>query len=278
LKLTVYIDMLILLNGIINYFFLKFSFYISKTKVQPVRIILSAFTGSLFSFFIFIENSWIIPAVKLLSLILPVLICTGRKKAFLKNCIIYIFLNVCFTGFLFFFMSETEFIYINNSFYYININPLYLVAGMVLVFLLITAAELMDSFINRADIRNFTLYFNGERVEVRGFYDTGFRVKDILTGRPVMLCSTSALPSDISRQMADMYYGFCSGNYSGPLKVTPVFYSDISSRGMLPAVQQGRIICENREISDVLLAFTDKPLLVGIRVIFGKDLNNLLEG
>ena len=192
LKLTVYLDILILINTLINYFIIRIASLISSYNISFYRGLSAALCSSFFSLYIFAESSSALftVTVKAVSLIAAIFLCTGKinLKHNLKFTLFFFTANAVFTGILFFFMQDTDFVYINNCFYYININPVSLVVCVMIAWIIITLVSLYSGISTQKECCEFTIFYGGKSVALKGFYDTGFLVKDYLSYRAVMLC------------------------------------------------------------------------------------------
>ena len=277
MKLTVYLDMLILINTIINYFLLKAACCIAGTVYSTRRIVLAAFAGALFSMVIFVDLSvYSAFLLKLLAAVICTCISVGFKSIiyFIRNTVCVIAVNMTFTGVLIFLSSENNFVYENNLFYYININPVLLVVCVSGMYRLISMYELFIGNRNKVSLFEFEIYFRQSHMKINAFYDTGFKVKDIISRRAVMLCSfrrvRENLPQDLSEEISD----FINGITDRTTNIIPVFYTDISTHGILPALRPDKVIYKNKEIENTLIAFTDAEFEEDIQIIFGKEIFN----
>ncbi len=276
LKLTVYIDVLIAVNTIINYFLLKICAILSGAGTNTKRMIISSFTGSLFSLFIFCDLKLLLSlAIKLLSVVICAAIAFGikSKKYFIKNVICLGFINCLVTGFINLFLSDSNYIYINNIFYYININPVMLVIAITFVYFSLYLYDLFFDINARQREITIGIYIDKSFLKLNGFYDTGFKVKDIIGGRAVMLVAFPEVENHIGENLKNKLSSFFAGNINTG-KIIPVFYSDVSGGGILPGVKPDKVIYKNKELENILIAFCNKSLGNNVRMIFGKDIYN----
>ncbi len=279
LKLTVYLDVLLAVNFLINYILLKISAHCGKLPYKTVNIILSAATGSLFSIIVLTDIS---PALSFAVRIISVVICAfiafgfASVKYCIKSILFLLLSTFLFTGIIYSFFAQSSFVYVKNCFYYININPLLLVGCITVVYIVLQLAELFFSTKPAINTCQCDVTIGIMDFSVTAFYDSGFSVKDILGHRCVMLCSIPAVRNKLNSDFIAEVEDFLKGNIESSEKIIHVFYSDISGGGILPALRVTKIMINKKEIKNTILAFTDKSFSDDVGIIFGKDILDMI--
>ncbi len=275
MKLTVYVDVLIVVNTIINYFLLKITAFRLKQSPDSRFFILSAFVGSLFSFTIFFEiTQFIALIIKIASLSVCTYISFGfsNMKKYIRCFIYYFSSNAFFYGIISRGMDTVPTIYSKNMFYYIYINPYKLVICVSGVYLAIIFFDMLYDNKHKSDVYKTEIILENNNIILNGFYDTGFNIKDIITSKQIMLCSYADIKQQLSRELRSKIEAFFNNKYSVKHGVIPIFYSDISNNGILPSVKRKKTVINNKEFKNILIAFTDKKLSEDVQIIFGKDI------
>ena len=282
MKITVYLDMLIITNLLVNYFLLKITAVIAGIAMERKRAIAASVTGALFSLSIFLpQNIPVSFIIKTASVMCCCLCAFGfvSLALFIRNSACLLAANLLLSGFLMAVFQNSPTVYINNLNYYFNINPVLLAACIFAVYGAITAVEMLHS---RADKRltfPVTITLNGKSVSGTAIYDTGFKVRDILGNRPVVMCEYEFFRVCMEEEQQRRVEDFASGNPHG--KIIPIFYSDVSDEGMLAGVKVDELtVCldENRKkvLQGAILALAQKKILSGAQIIFGKEIYNIL--
>ena len=282
MKLTVYLDVLIIINVILNYCILKLIASLCGTNVKFEKIIVSSLVGALFSLSIFLEINYICSFIlKLLSVVICSYIAFGIKNIifFLKSTGIMLIVTFSFSGIALALRKTNSIVYQNNFYTYLDVNPIVLLTAIVFVYCLLTFVEFISFSLNRNYIFKIDIYYGDRFISATGLYDTGFRVKDIVTFRKVMICSVECikvlLPEDLLSEIKDFYI---LGEYHSK-KITPVFYSDISDNGMLPGIKPEKVVLyagnKTVEIKNCIIAVTEKNISSDVQVIFGKDIYSM---
>lgn len=282
LKLTVYLDVLIIVNIILNYCILKLTALFCGINVKFRNIIISSTVGALFSLSIFLEIQYICSfLLKFFSVIICSCLAFGIKNIvfFIKSTALMLVITFSFSGAAIALRKTSSIVYHNNFYTYLDIRPIVLLTAIVLVYCLITFVEFISFSFNRSNTIKVDIYYNNKSISVIGLYDTGFRVKDIITFRKVMICDYHCMKPllqwELDCEIKDFYI---SGEYRSK-EITPIFYSDISHNGILPAIKPDKVILyignKSVEIKNCIIAITEKNISSDIQVIFGKDIYSM---
>lgn len=275
-KITIYIDVFLITNTLINYFLLKFVCLLSGENPNVKRLIFSAVIGSVLSLSIFFDINGIFALIiKFLSLTACCAVTFGvkSKKKFVQNIVYLTAAYTAFGGIITAVSYKTQRIYTNNYNYYININPLLLAGCIGFMYLLVFCFDAVAGGKNKN--YRFAAEISGEKFYINRFYDTGFKVKDIVTGRRVLLCDVNAFKTENGNLYKNLKKrkDFKSDL---PFVITPVFYSALNKEGALPAFvpDKLRIVTDKGEkrMENVILAVTESNFGDDIQAIFGKDI------
>lgn len=274
--------MLIITNLLVNYFLLKITAVIAGIGMDRKRAVIASVIGALFSLSIFLPQN--IPfsfVIKTASVLCCCLCAFGLDKptVFLRNSACLMAANLLLSGLLMAVFRNSPTVYINNLNYYFNINPVLLAACIFAVYGAITAVEMLYSGADKRLTYPVTITMNGKTVSGTAFYDTGFKVRDILGNRPVAMCEYDFFKSCLEKEQQKRVEDFVSGNLHG--KILPIFYSDVSGEGMMAGVKVDEFtinLDNNRKkvLQGVILALAQKKVLSGAQIIFGKEIYNIL--
>ena len=265
MKMTVYIDLLILVNFVANYFLIKLASVISSSGTDNIRIITASFFGSLFSLVILLEMPLPLSImIKIFTVVLSSVVTFGFKNKFLfvKRTAVLLVVYILFTGFLYTLFENSSYVYINNSFFYLSINPLTFVGALTVFYLIFTVMEFLFCSVPENYIYKLKVCTKYGNFTATAFYDTGFGVKDI------MCCMKY-----IEKTGLTDLYNIINNFYKGEVKagITPLFYSDLTGSGMLAAVKTDIVMVNNKDVKNVLLAVSKKEFSKEHDIIFGKD-------
>ncbi len=279
MKVTVYLDILLVTNLIINYFLLKTAALYCKANVSTGRMLWSSVAGAFFSITVFFSIPfWLMFIIRCVSVFICGVIAFGiRQKLLFVKALIYLFVGTfCFTGLITIIFQNNSRVFVNNMYIYLNINPMILVCSILAVYLILYSAEFIYEGYKREYIYNIEIICKGKKLKGMAFYDTGFKINDVITFKTVMLTSykfiESILPGEIS---SDINRFYSSGTYTSK-DILPLFYSDLSNNGMLPAITAEKVIISGSRtkkiIENVLIGISPNKISEDFDMIFGKDI------
>ena len=230
--MTIYIDLLLILNFIYDFLLLMTVSVTLKRNVKIKRLLLGAFIGSISTFIIFL------PIQKYLSLLLKILtsiimiIVTYKYKdiKYFFNNIIYLYMSsVILAGFIYFLKIEF------NNLSYIII----LIIAPLILYLYIKEQKKLKKIVNYYKKVIITLK-NNKVLELNGFIDSGNKLKDPITNKYIIL---------INKKRLKGIYNIRSPMYV-PIKT-------INKNSLLECISINNIIIDNKIYSNYLLGLSD---------------------
>ncbi len=280
--MVIYIDVLLITNFIISYFLLISSAILTGYTYNRKRILFSSVCGAFSCLYIFYTGHIVLLdiSVKLVSLFLCVLIAfaTPKKKQLIIQGICFVFLNTLLMGIVGVVSKHNSYIYNNNLFFYININPVTLVILTLVVYTCIALFAFAQDKISHKSLYKTDICIDGYWLKnLMLFYDSGFKVKDIISNKNIIMLSFTKIKSKLPDIHKENLSCFLSNEYDKVLcRYIPVFFNTIQGRGMAPAIKAENIIIENKRINNILIAFVDNDFSDGVDGIFGNDIKKLL--
>lgn len=193
ITLIVYVDVLILINILVNYFMLLAVKLISRNKTSRVRILLAAMLGGVSSLLLILESLGdVMTLLKLLSAVLMSMIAFGIKpfKRLLKTTLWLLLICFVFGGLTFaiYVFTETDIMLFSNGIVYFDVDITFLIVCSALAYIVIT---IISKFIDKkAPISNeYYIKIQSERksVSCQGLMDTGNNLREPFSNYPVIL-------------------------------------------------------------------------------------------
>ncbi len=195
--LIVYVDVLIVLNTLVNYFILLGVRSITRAYTKRWRIALGALLSGFSSLLLFIENLGIIMTLlKILTAIITVMITFGVKpfKQFLKKVFFLFAITFIFGGFVlavYMFFDKDILIY-SNGIIYFDVSMTFLIICSVIAYLIIV---LISKITDKKAPKNKEYIVNiqnkGSNVTCTALMDTGNSLCDPFSSYPVILVDKS---------------------------------------------------------------------------------------
>ena len=190
----VYVDVLLVVNLIVDFFLLKITFKLLKANPKPIRILISSGIGAISSLYIFFPEStaFIDITVQLIISSLMMLSALGFKtlKYFLRSVAVFFTVTCVYGGIMtaLWQVLKPKGMVINNSVVYFNISPLVLIVSTVSgYFLYLFLSKILALPSKTAKRCSLTLYALGKSVGLTGIIDTGNSITDILSGSEIII-------------------------------------------------------------------------------------------
>lgn len=283
MKTVIYADILIVINIIVNYLLLRASATITGSQFKPVRFLLAAGAGGIFSLIIFIENIpvWLNIIIKILFLFAMVLIAYGVKsvKAFVKCCCAFFLANLAFAGIMLGLSvaaAPNAAIY-KNGIVYFNINIFTLTVTSVVCYAVLSlTSRLSKSRVPPKSIYPIRITYGSNTVEGQALLDTGNTLCDCFSGKPAIITEKNFIDN------------LCRGTELTEMKSFRLIpFSTIKSGGALPAflADKAEIMDKGKwiEARDIYIAVAEKKIVSGnysalLSVPFFDAIENQIKG
>jgi len=211
MKMTVYLDVVLLENLCMNYIILFATGYLMKIKMKQLRLIVSSILGSIYAVIAYLE---ILPiyssfGMKVVLSILMVYIAFKPKgvKILSKQLIIFYLTSFVFGGCAFallYFVRPQDILMRNGV--YVGTYPIKiaLLGGIVGFIITYVAFRIVKTKLRRKDILyNIEITLQEKRLKVKAMLDTGNLLKDPISKMPVIVVEKEQLYSLLPIQLLD---------------------------------------------------------------------------
>lgn len=262
----IYVDILILLNFVVDFFMLNLTAKISNSTVKTKRIILGSVFASLFSLYIFLPplKFWFEFVLRTVSSLIIVLFCFGFKniKMFLKRFFVFYLISFIFAGVMIaiWLLFKPKTMAINNGIVYFNFSPVvFLISTTVCYLSLLIFRNVFATESSKAKRVKITAYINNNSVSFVSAVDTGNSLRDPISNTPVIVADKK-----IIMQLTREEYGkFINGNsktLSDRYRIIPI--KTVGGGGLLAGikcdyVKYNNFLVENTIIAESKTSFTD---------------------
>lgn len=279
---TVYVDILIATNFIVDYFLLMLTAFLSKIKLKRLRMLLSAGIASLSALLIFApELPFLLEMlVKLLISFAVVFIAFGFKNTarYIKSVLIFYAANVILAGgalTLWAILSPNGLIVRNGAVFY-NISPITLILTTAAVYVLsLIISKISDGRKSRGREYSITLRLEGREAQLIGMVDSGNMLRDSLSGTPVIVCDYDKIRPLLTPEMEKVfkkrnfeigfYEDIITSGISERFRVIP--FDSLGDSGIMAALCIDSAVLNDGnksiEIENVIMAVTHKKIAGG---------------
>ncbi len=254
--MTVYVELLIVVNIFINYFLLLSTSKFIHAPISKKRLIFTSFISSLFSLIIFLENiNYLsIIMIRIIISLFIVYIAFGfiTIYTYIKNTIIFFTINFIFAGimsFLWMFITPNG-MYLKNGIVYFNISPFIFVISTTLSYLIIKIIRyVLDKNTFKSEIHDVEIIVEGNSTIIKGFIDTGNNLVDIFSGIPVCVCQFKSIKDVIPLSLHNIFDNFNNNNninsiisHSWYKRIKIVPYNVVSNNGVIICFKPDKFI------------------------------------
>lgn len=273
--MVIYADVLLIINFIISYFLLLASSVVSGYTYNRKRIVFSAVFGAVSCLYIFFsfENVLLDLSVKILSLIICASIAFGvtDKKKFIIQTLTYVLLNALLTGVIAALSLKSSAVYHNNMFFYIDVNPVFLVVISAFIYGILLLIELVADKTSAHKCFAVDIVFKDFKLtDISAFYDSGFKLKDIISNKDVIIVSYKKIENCLPGEVCDDVKKFFMQKYDEvKCLFVPVIFNTLTGEGIMPSLKAEYIRINGKKIDNILVAFTASELTENVDAIFG---------
>ena len=252
--MTVYIDVLFVVNMFVNYFLLLISGAISKVVCSRVRIIIASALGGVYCVLIYTTDIGVFQNVifRIASAFVMAIIAFKyiRFSHFMRCSLVLVAAGLFFGGAIYgiTFLLSPNIINFKNSVVYIHISPVILILSSVVIYLVIILFNylLKPQSLSENTSYTVTIKYHQNVVQAPGFIDTGNQLTDIFTDYPVILCNFSIVENLFTEEEKTLFkdpFSIDSSKQSTNFRMIPT--STVNGFSLLPTFKPDSILLKN---------------------------------
>jgi sigma-E processing peptidase spoIIGA len=275
--MTIYIDIVIIENLIMNYIILCATGIVSKNKIRYLRLIMASLLGAIYSVVAYMKILEIYSNIVLKILLSVIIVYIAYNpqtvKKLWKTLVMFYLVSFVFGGVAFslIYIIKPQDIIMKNGLF-LGTYPLKtIILGAIVAFAIIIIAVkiIRKKFTTKDMICDIEIMLNNKKINTKALIDTGNMLKEPITNTPVVVVEKILLYECIPKEILNNINQIIGGDlekipqqiqsqYISKLKLIP-FSSLGKQNGMLLGikVQQIKIIKESEEI-------TKENIIVGI--------------
>ncbi len=291
--MTIYIDIILLENLVLNYIILIATAIVLKLKLKQYRIFVASLIGAIYVVIYYVINlRWFVFAsmkIVLSVVIIYIAFNANNFKNLAKQIIIFYLISFVFAGasLAVIYMVNTHNVSIQNGTIIGTYTLRTVLIGIILSFVIIVIS-LKFLKRKRSIFCKIKIFLNGKEIDTTAMIDTGNLLKEPITNIPVVVVESTLLYNTIPKQILNNIEEILCGNfknvpeeieneYISKLKVIP-FTSLGKQNGMLLGIRAKKIEMTIEEdtkiVNKVIVGIYDKSLTKRgeYRALVGNDL------
>ena len=219
--MTIYVDVVLLENIVMNYIILLATGIILRTKIKHLKIIIASVLGAIYSVVAYISDLKIYSSlfIKLLLSVIIVYIAYNPQnlKKLFKCILIFYLTSFAFGGaaFALIYILKPQEILMRNGLF-LGTYPLKtIILGAIIAFLvIITAFSIVKSKISKKDMFcEIEIELNKTKIKTRAMIDTGNMLKDPITNMPVVVVEKSLLYECMPKEILNNLENIIGGDF-----------------------------------------------------------------
>ena len=263
--MTIYIDIVLIENLLMNYIILVATAIIAKVKIKHIRILIGSLIGAIYSIMAYMSiihaYSNIFLKILLSVIIIYVSFNAQNLKSLLKQLLLFYLTSFAFGGaaFALIYIIKPQEILMRNGLF-LGTYPLKtaLLGGLIGFIIIITAFKIVKTKISKKDMFcDIKIFFNERTIETKAMIDTGNLLKEPITNTPVIVVEKTLLYDTFPKELLDNLDSILGGDfdklsekikkdYQSKLKLIP-FSSLGKQNGMLIGIKPNYIIIKKQE-------------------------------
>lgn len=280
--MTIYIDVVLIENLLMNYIILFATGVILKIKIKHIRLILASLVGAIYTIIAYISALRIYSNIFLkfiLSLIIIYIAFNPKSvKKLFKFTLIFYLTSFVFGGaaFALIYIVKPQEILKNNGLV-LNTNSLktIFISAIIAFAIIIIGFKVVKNKISAKDMYcNINIILNQKEIETKAMIDTGNFLKEPITNTPVIVVEHTLLYDCMPKEILNHLETILGGDFSEipdkvreeyilRLKVIP-FSSLGKQNGMLLGIKADKVIIksdeEEKENDNVIIGIYNKSL------------------
>lgn len=285
--MTIYVDIIIIENLIMNYIILYATGLISKSKIYYLRILFASLIGAIYAITEYISklNIYSNSVIKLILSIIIVFVAFNPQnvKKLCKQLILFYLTTFTFGGvatYLIYVLKPQNIIIRNGLYVGTYVLKVIFIGAIVGTIILIIAFKFAKNKITKKDmICKVKIKLNGKETILKTMVDTGNMLKEPITGNPVIVVERTALYNLMPKEILNNTESILGGDfekipedikneYIPRLKIIP-FSSLGKQNGMLVGIKPEKLEVINEQLEE-----TERNAIIGI---YNKSLTKLGE-
>ena len=209
--MTIYIDVVLIENLIMNYIILLATGVILKNKIKHIRLIIAGLIGAIYSILTYVITIGIYSNFffKLLLSVMMIYVAFNPQnvKKMWKALISFYLTSFVFGGaaFALIYIVKPQEILMRNGLF-LGTYPLknVLLAGIIGFLIIITTFKIVKTKITKKDIyKEIKIYIDEKVIKINAMLDTGNMLKEPITGVPVIIVEKSILYELLPKELLD---------------------------------------------------------------------------
>ncbi len=189
--MTIYIDVLIILNAYVDYILLFACGKLCSIKIKHSRLIIAALVGGVTTLTIFLPESKFTSIIYTLISSLLISFLSFGKRQIIKTTAVFYITACIYSGavMLIWQLCNTNKIIINNNVVYFDISPFLLIISTIAIYIIISFFKRFIFKSHNETKCSLMVEYNNVSIKLNCLIDSGNLLKDNITNKPIIIIS-----------------------------------------------------------------------------------------
>lgn len=219
--MTIYLDIVLLENIILNYIILLSTAIISKSKIIMNRILISSTIGGIYAILNYVSEKSGFVNIILKIIISIIMVRVAFKeiewKKILKQVVFFYLTSFTFGGiaFMLLYFVNPQNIIMNGT-YFVGTYPLkitVLAGGVGFIIITIVTQYIKNKITEKTMIYDLEIFFDGRTTKIKSMLDTGNLLKEPITNADVIIVEKESLLGIISKDVLENLNNIVKGKW-----------------------------------------------------------------
>lgn len=214
MKTVIYADVLIAVNMLLTYVSLLLTCTALKTYAKKSRLLLGALLGSVYSFLVFAPDMGVVISIIVKFFMCLTIVCIAFQlheiRKIIRFCLCFFAVNAAMAGciLLLKMLVFDDVIIMRNGAVYMGVDLKLLLFATAICYALFTLVFKLLSDRKNAQVMKVRIYVDELYIDAYAFVDSGNRLYDPISGKPICIASYSLVKSILPKEI----HPFVKGN------------------------------------------------------------------
>ena len=271
-KLSVYADILIIINIIVDYFIIRIVQHFLQLSIETWRILLASFFGGISSLYIFIPQSSLLFEILYrisVCLTLSIILCGFKSiKKTIFACILIFIVTCAYTGTMIalWFIIKPNGMVINNSIVYFDVSPMIVIVFTIIFYVIFSLLNFVFKRTAKLSEKCFLKIGVMDReIKIKAIIDSGNSLEDPFSDSEIIITDEK----QIKLLFGEDYYQ----NKELKNRFRKIPYGTVGGKGLLDAYRCDYAIANSKDSATKL----NKPILAISKTDFNDDYSAIVN-
>ncbi|MEF9969148.1 MAG: sigma-E processing peptidase SpoIIGA [Ruthenibacterium sp.] len=266
---VIYVDILVLVNALLGYFLLKGAALLAGSAQKPLRLCMGALASGFSALSLLLVNlPWgvaILLKAACACGIVRIAYPYYHWRLYVKSVFYFVALNIALGGVVLLAMKAGANVTYSNFTVYLHVSPVLLIVCIAGMYFVVQAVTMLCGKPVPQQKIAFALTLDDKTIQGKALLDTGFCIKDAITGKQVFLLSYPMVQKELSARLCESLHAYFTQGVLQQTELSLYLLPVKTATGMrpLPAMAAMSAVLNAKKCSRITAAFTPEEFAQG---------------